>query len=270
MKKILFVLVAIAFLSVTATADWFPGDGFKMHFPQMPNEEGYNVNATSPLTLGDDWQCTETGPVSDIHFWGSWMEGIPGEIISFNIAIYSDFPDPDGPGPFYSHPELMLWQQEFMAGQFIERHIIPDPQLFEGWYDPPTSFNVYPDHDNYFQYNITNITEPFIQNAGEIYWLVISANVVDPILTHWGWKSSLDHFNDDAVWGEPPFIEWYELYEPPDFTVSMDLAFVITTEPEAIPTLNEWGMIILALLLLAAGTIAVIRRRRLATAGDSN
>ena len=44
---------------------------------------------------------------------------------------------------------------------------------------------------------------------------------------------------------------------------SMDLAFVITGEEQAdIPTLNEWGMIILALLLLAAGTIAVVRRRR--------
>jgi hypothetical protein len=30
---------------------------------------------------------------------------------------------------------------------------------------------------------------------------------------------------------------------------------------EAIPTLNEWGMIILSLLLLAMGTVAVIRRK---------
>lgn len=33
-----------------------------------------------------------------------------------------------------------------------------------------------------------------------------------------------------------------------------------------IPTLNEWGMIILALLLLTAGTIAVVRRRKAALA----
>jgi len=33
---------------------------------------------------------------------------------------------------------------------------------------------------------------------------------------------------------------------------------------EPIPTLSEWGMIILALLLLAAGTIAIVRRRRTA------
>jgi hypothetical protein len=33
-----------------------------------------------------------------------------------------------------------------------------------------------------------------------------------------------------------------------------------------IPTLSEWGMLILALLLLTAGTIAVIRRRKAAVA----
>jgi len=46
---------------------------------------------------------------------------------------------------------------------------------------------------------------------------------------------------------------------------SLDLAFVINGGAEDIPTLNEWGMIIFALLILAAGTIAVIRRRRTAS-----
>ena len=37
---------------------------------------------------------------------------------------------------------------------------------------------------------------------------------------------------------------------------------------EPVPTLSEWGMILLALLLLTGGTIAVIRRRKTATASD--
>jgi hypothetical protein len=36
-----------------------------------------------------------------------------------------------------------------------------------------------------------------------------------------------------------------------------------------IPTLSEWGMIILALLLLAAGTVAVVRRRKAITEGTA-
>ncbi len=38
--------------------------------------------------------------------------------------------------------------------------------------------------------------------------------------------------------------------------------FYLVVEAEEIPTLHEWGMIILALLLLAIGTVAVVRRRK--------
>ncbi len=41
--------------------------------------------------------------------------------------------------------------------------------------------------------------------------------------------------------------------------------FIVALNLNAIPTLSEWGMIVLALLLLALGTVAVIRNRRAAT-----
>jgi glucose/arabinose dehydrogenase len=37
--------------------------------------------------------------------------------------------------------------------------------------------------------------------------------------------------------------------------------YKIIVDPQTVPTLSEWGMIILALLLLAFGTVAIIRRR---------
>jgi hypothetical protein len=46
----------------------------KMHFPQLPDLEGWDVYAVYPKTLADDWQCSETGEVLDIHFWGSWRD----------------------------------------------------------------------------------------------------------------------------------------------------------------------------------------------------
>lgn len=49
------------------------------------------------------------------------------------------------------------------------------------------------------------------------------------------------------------------------FTTSDTLLVLVRTENN-IPTLSEWGMSILALLLLAAGTMAVIRRKRVVTA----
>ena len=55
---------------------WRPGDRHKMHFPQLPDESGWDVRATRPVVLGDDWRCSETGWVKDIHFWGSWQKGL--------------------------------------------------------------------------------------------------------------------------------------------------------------------------------------------------
>jgi hypothetical protein len=64
--------------------------------------------------------------------------------------------------------------------------------------------------------------------------------------TLWGWKTSLDHWNDDAVWSVPGTI-WQELRDPATGE-SLDLAFVITPEPATLS----------ALLL---GILALCRRR---------
>lgn len=41
----------------------------------------------------------------------------------------------------------------------------------------------------------------------------------------------------------------------------------ITVNPSNVPTLSEWGMILMGLLLIGAGTIAVIRKKKYALAG---
>jgi Dockerin type I domain len=64
----------------------------KMHYPQLPDETGWDVNATYPLVLADDWECSETGYVKDIHFWGSWMHGEETEILYFILSIHDDIP----------------------------------------------------------------------------------------------------------------------------------------------------------------------------------
>jgi hypothetical protein len=50
----------------------------KMHYPQLPDPGGWDVNATgnvslpNSIMLADDFRCTETGYIDDMHFWGSW------------------------------------------------------------------------------------------------------------------------------------------------------------------------------------------------------
>ncbi len=54
--------------------------------------------------------------------------------------------------------------------------------------------------------------------------------------------------------------------QDPDGTIVDMGALYYHQYPQEVPTLSEWGMIILGLLLLATGTIAVIRRRKAAFA----
>ena len=64
-KLILTVSMIGLMFAGSALADWAPGDGHKMHFPQLPDPEGLDVNFTTPKFLADDWLCTGTGPVED-------------------------------------------------------------------------------------------------------------------------------------------------------------------------------------------------------------
>ena len=211
LSRALTIILAVTFLAAAAGADWYPGDGHKMHFPQMPDEAGWNVNASFTHVLADDWQCSESGPVRDIHFWGSWFGGNTGTINGFQVSIYSDIPDPDPGDPAtWSEPGDELWSQYFSLNDIVVRHITPIPQVWEGWFDPVLQEWNYPDHDNYFQYNITDISEPFIQTEEDIYWLSIEADIADQIDPQplWGWKSSTEHWNDNAVYAP----QWTRAY----------------------------------------------------------
>ncbi len=124
--KLLLVCALVFFVGAPvalgggAPVGWYPGDGHKMHFPQTPDPTGWDVSfwlnfmGMIPLQgeLADDWQCSETGPVEDIHFWISWQYGQQGTLGPATVSIYSN--DPCGPGG-YSEPDELLWQQTFQG-----------------------------------------------------------------------------------------------------------------------------------------------------------
>ena len=198
----------------------------KMHYEQWPDEDGWDVNATWPVVLADDWQCSESGPVNDIHFWGSWRNEIEGQIQAFTLSIHEDIPADPNIASSYSMPGVELWNM--WAEEFDFNQI--DPPTEEGWYDPLLG-DIWPyDHQSYFRYDVTNIPDPFYQEEGTIYWLNISAHLFDPVGTHWGWKSSENHWNDDAVWAVDPDYAWVDLYEP--FTTIEDDFWVAMNEYE--------------------------------------
>jgi hypothetical protein len=234
MVTILLVVV------LPARADWNAGDPYKMHYPQLPKQGGLDVEF-SASTLADDWQCSQSGPVSDIHFWISWMQNNVQPIQFVNVQIFSDIPDPDGSGPAYSMPGQQLWNRQFLPHEIAVRDMLPDLQ---DWYDPSEQWpSNYGENDHFMwqQINIKPIVDPFIQQQGTIYWLAIDFGT-QPFI---GWKESgSTHFNDDAVWLDRGG-NWMELHHPdPQQNYSLDLAFVITPEPATI------GLLGLGLLLL--------------------
>jgi len=227
MRKLLLVLsitaLAVGLLAAPLSAQW---PNHKMHFPQLPDLIGWDVMATSShpppgqgITLADDWQCTEAGPVEDIHFWGSWkdQDGIPGTddfespMPWFTLGIWSNNPGPP------SRPDVLLWTWE---GEIPG--VPSEPPTLEGWYDPsiPLPNVVYNDHIPYWRYDfiLPAGTTPFFQEQDSIYWLSITANLFNPADYQWGWKNSRDHFMDDAVWMDPTGM-WHEIFEPPRFNI---------------------------------------------------
>ena len=249
------VMLLIVFLASSVQADWNPGDQHKMHYPQLPDPTGWDVGgfgfigSTPASVLADDWQCSQSGPVNDIHIWGSWKSDLPGTITALAIGIYSDIPR--GPDVPYSRPGEPLWQGFFDPDQFS---VIPYGQGEQGWYAPETDLEyTLADHTLFHQINIENITDPFVQQEGTIYWLSVAVSVETSTagVFEWGWKTSRDYWNDGAVWldlgsiGSNP--TWEELRDPITED-SLDLAFVITPEPATLG-------------LLLVGGLALLRRR---------
>ena len=194
------------------SCNWQIGDPYKMHFPQLPDTMGWDVCATSPVQLADDWMCSETGWVQDIHFWGGWKNDLIGDIQQFNITIYEDIPANQSPTG-YSMPGATLWWGEF-PGDDVTGY---EPASLEGWYNPNAAGGgiVIPNSIQMsWQYAICMDSTPWCwQDSGTVYWLGIEAFVADDAFK-WGWKSSVNHWNDDAVWDSTGGNFWQELYEP--------------------------------------------------------
>ncbi|MCX6831769.1 MAG: thrombospondin type 3 repeat-containing protein, partial [candidate division Zixibacteria bacterium] len=229
-KKMWFFSCVFALLAlVSANGDWDLGDDHKMHFPQLPNPMGWDVNATQPMVLADDWMCSQTGWVKDIHFWGSWLHGMDGQIVAFQLSIAEDIPF--GPGVPYSRPGETLWDKQIPA--LLPFVTVRGPYSGpEGWYDPSIAMILPNDHQTYYQYNVTLPDSLwFWQKEGTIYWLNISAIILGPPGPQWGWKSTLNRWNDDGVWAQWGNLNWMEMREPLEPMQSLDLAFVITGGP---------------------------------------
>ncbi len=264
MKKIIVLFAALTFVVAwagLAAGDWLPGwDDYKMHYPQLPDTTttGWDVLSSGVCAepgcrVADDFMCTETGWVKDIHFWGSWKNDQVGQIQYFHFEIFED--NAGQPG------QRIWWYDAPIAGVGIVTKSAPG----EGWWKPCTPPEVLPlNHAAYYQYNVNVIQNRwFCQEQGHVYWLSVYACLAGPG-PQWGWKTSISvQYGEDGMYGNTGG-PWVGSLVDPTTQLSRDLAFVITGDaapPARVPSLTEWGVIILAMLIAAAGVIAVLRRR---------
>ena len=238
----LMMLGTVMFLAVPVVADWDPGDGHQMHFPQLPDETGWDINMTTivdyppPTPLADDFLCTETGPITGIHLWASVRDGDdtrPFQMDHIEVRIRADIPAAISPTG-YSMPgqELWYWEPDQTWPQ-VDIY----PETLEGWWDPLSGRVVPEDHSRYHQYNFEiPEAEAYVQEEGTIYWLDVAfTSYLNQILFTGpvGWKTSQDHWNDVAVYWDPANAQWMRLFDPVT-TERLDLAFVITPEPSTL------------------------------------
>lgn len=253
-------------------ADWDPSDPAKwIQLPDL-NPTGLDVNATfNPFTslgspgriVADDFLCTLSGPITDIHIWGSWLfDFVPTSPVQFHLSIHSDIPAGTGDIP-WSRPGQELWSVNVLPT--AARIYGQGNELF---YDPPNG--IIGGDTQVWQYNfLFDEQTAFEQQEGTIYWLDVQALVLDQsALFGWKTRDPFDgHFNDDAAWNLTPEFggpiidpSWHELRYPeghPFQGQSMDMAFVLTTT--AIPEASTWAA---TGFLTAIAGLTLWRRRR--------
>ena len=208
--------------------------------PSLINGWGELSSYYSQPFMADDWECADTRPITDIHWWGSfigWTEpSLPPNLpIAFHIGIWTDVPvDADN---LFSHPGKLIWENycDSSIWNFAGYAVNPDNSNPDRKDEAVFQFAQFLSQDEWFH------QEPMDADTPNVYWLSISA-IYDPdlqVMYPWGWTTRPYFFNDDAVrtnalqsgtW--PPALgdTWADgvpIEYPAD--VSWDLAFELTT-----------------------------------------
>ena len=214
--------------------------------PNLIPGMGSDLNTTSGFLLADDFPCTNTGPITDIHLWGSWQNDQVDSGASFVLAIWSDVPNDPLTGT--SHPGQLLWTQTFNPGDYA---MCPYTSLQEGFYEiyqsgaGYSSLTGYSTNLDYLCFNLfpTNgFTQAGTAAAPTNYWLSVTEQASPGVQLYFGWKSSAQAYNHQAVWGYSFYVtdpanatNWTPTVDPVS-SGALNLAFKINTATNAIPT----------------------------------
>jgi len=213
-----------------------------------PDLPGYALSA-------DDFLCTESTPVTDIHFAGRCNTGNQ-YIESFRITFWTDFPRT--PLADESHPDILLYDQTIGPAD-----LVGDPYK-RGWQDNldgTFSINL-PENQWFYQQGTAS--------APIVYWIGIQGITVQDDYEDWFFWAFVDQYaaplwGDDAAFTSDyfnvlPWSNWgwptldtpssYEGPFPAGWVKSADMAFALSTPEPATVT------------LLGLGALSLLRRKR--------
>jgi hypothetical protein len=173
----------------------------KSEQPPDLGSTGMDVNATTngttPYLLADDFQCTSTGPITNITIWGSWKgDVLPGDAtnVVFTLSFHTNVPA-NMMAP-WSMPGAIQWQRTFQPGQFT--CTVEGAGLEEWWMDPDMPYNaLWPGDFTCYRYDFTITSPPYFNQQGTTtkpatYWLDVQAQPQGMAGTgaQFGWKTS--------------------------------------------------------------------------------
>jgi hypothetical protein len=136
-------------------------------------------------------------------------------------------------------PGKELWSRDFVRGEFEETLYLDLDPNYEHWFDPTGVHDPCGDQQ-IWQYDFyIDEVEAFTQEGDpcepKIYWLDVYVELTTALPgDEFGWKTSIDHWNDCAVYWDTEWNQWTPLWYPdghPLHGAQVDMAFSIT-QPE--------------------------------------
>jgi hypothetical protein len=156
------------------SSSWEAAKEVVVKWTQLPEVGGIGITSEQCIGLGivsesaEDFYCEDGAPIVAVEWWGvDWTDEV---IDFFIIRFYSDVP-----GPPYSHPGDLLYEEECHAFTY---------ELIPGQFD------------QYYYY--VDLPSAFDQDGDTIYWISIQA--VHPT-DQWFWLECEDayYWNDAGV-----------------------------------------------------------------------
>jgi hypothetical protein len=241
-RTVIVGVLVLLWGSTASLAVWIPADGSTMHYPQLPDMgiTGLDVQAT-PTALADDFQATQSGPLTRIILWGSWLND-DVRPLALGVAIFSNIPA-NGNVPF-GRPGQLLWSHYFMGTEVNDFGVA----TVNGQFYNPVDNMMQGADSQVVQYELTiEANLAFPMQKGVIYWLSVQrSDVADGKL--FGWKTSGDGFESAAVFlyqptsGDPEIRQLQFPISHPYVGQGMNLAFVVVPEPTILTLVGLGGL----------------------------